>query len=86
MVIEFVKSWYYTSHDLAQASILWGTVAHVSDLAHGHFVIIYSSHWQQDWFCKLLENISRKKKTIFNFLDVGILKLRVFHLKKKNKA
>mgnify|MGYP003691583641 CR=1 FL=1 len=40
MVIEYVTSLYYKSHELAQASLLWGIVAQVSDVAHGPLVII----------------------------------------------
>ena len=41
MVIEFVTSLCYKSCELAQASLLWGTVAQVSDVAHGPFVILF---------------------------------------------
>ena len=39
MVIEFVKSRCYKSHELAQASLLWGTFVQVSDVAHGPLVL-----------------------------------------------
>ena len=38
MVIEFVTSHCNKSHELAQASLVWGTVAQVSDVAHGPFI------------------------------------------------
>ena len=41
MVIRFVTSRYYKAHELAQASLYWGTVAQVSDVAHGPLVLIY---------------------------------------------
>ena len=42
MVIEFVTSRWFKSHELAhwQASLLWGTVAQVSDVAHGPLVLM----------------------------------------------
>ena len=36
---EFVTSWCYKSHELAKASLLWGTVDQVSDVAHGPLVL-----------------------------------------------
>ena len=33
--MDFVTSRCYKSHELAQASLLWGTVVQVSDVAHG---------------------------------------------------
>ena len=39
MVIGFVTSPCYKSHDLAQASLLLDTVAQVSDVAHGPLVL-----------------------------------------------
>ena len=39
MVIEFVTSRCCKSHELAQASLLCGTVAQVSDVAYGPLVI-----------------------------------------------
>ena len=41
MVTEFVKSRCYKSHELAQASLLRGTVAQVSDVAYGTLVSGY---------------------------------------------
>ena len=38
MVIEFVTSRWYKSHILAQATLLWGTVTQLSDVAHGPLV------------------------------------------------
>ena len=40
MVIEFVTGRCYKSHELAQASLLRGTVAQVSDVALGPFVYL----------------------------------------------
>ena len=40
MVIEFVTNRIYKSHELAQASLLLGTVPQVSDVAHGPLVSI----------------------------------------------
>ena len=40
MVIEFVTGRCYKSHELAQASLLRGTVAQVSDVDHGPFVYL----------------------------------------------
>ena len=38
MVIEFVTSQRYKSHELAQASLLWGTVAQLNNVANGPLV------------------------------------------------
>ena len=38
MVIEFITSQCYKSHELAQVSLLWGTVAQMSNVAHGPLV------------------------------------------------
>ena len=47
MVIEFVTSRCYKSHELAQGSLLWGTVAQVSNVAHGPLVIFYYNYLQK---------------------------------------
>ena len=47
MVIEFVTTRYYKSHELAQASLLWGTVAQVSDVAHGPIVEIDATRFEK---------------------------------------
>ena len=35
VIFEFVTSWCYKAHKLAQTSLSWGTVAHMRDVAHG---------------------------------------------------
>ena len=52
MVIEFVTSQCYKSHELAQASLLLGSVAPVSDVAHGPLVW-FTSCYTVIW-CKSL--------------------------------
>ena len=42
MVSEFVTSRCYKSHELAQASLLCGTVAQVIDVTHGPLVFIHN--------------------------------------------
>ena len=39
LFFKFDTSWCYKSHELAQASLSWGTIAQVRDMAHGPFVI-----------------------------------------------
>ena len=51
MVIEFVTSRCYKSHELAQASLLWGTVAEVSDVAHGPLVWICRRSAECKYLC-----------------------------------
>ena len=46
MVIEFVISRCNKTYELAQASVLWGTVAQMSDVAHEPLV---SSLGKVDW-------------------------------------
>ena len=58
MDIEFVTSQCYKSHELALAYLLWGTVAQVSDVAHGPLVhlIMYADIFVQDLF-KILYHV-----------------------------
>ena len=37
--ISICHNRFYKFHELAQASLLWGTVTHVSDVAHGPLVL-----------------------------------------------
>ena len=46
MVIEFVTSRCYKSYELAQASLLWGSVAQVSNVAYGPLAFFKYIPWQ----------------------------------------
>ena len=52
MVIEFVTSRYFLSHELAQASFFCGIVAQVSDVVHGPLVSVsYEFTQAREWRC-----------------------------------
>ena len=43
MIIEFVTSRCYKSHELAQASLLCGIIAQVSDVVNGPLVLLHQT-------------------------------------------
>ena len=85
MVIEFVTSRCYKSHELTQASLLWGTVAQVSDVAHGPLVLHTIAQNAYFWYIKVLSGRLNNHE-LSTLLSTKRIRTQSYHRKWDAKA